>query len=84
MRRKFAPLAAFDCEAANEAAISPGLAELRVCANGKSLRETLLSKAVVAVHHCFIQRETMGLRRHDGVIREYRIPPEAPARLGAR
>ena len=49
MRRKFAPLAAFDCEAANEAAISPGLAELRVCANEKSLRETLLSKAVVAV-----------------------------------
>lgn len=40
--------------------------------------------AADAVHAYFIQREFCGLRRHDGVIREYGIPREVLVRLGAR
>ena len=46
-------------------------------------REARLKAAAVAVHHYFIQRELMGMRRHDGVIREYGIPRAVLARLGA-
>ncbi len=85
--------AAFDYEAAGEAAYSLGCAGKRVEAAVRALaeagadkltREHLLKAAAVAVHHYFIQRESMGMRRHDGVIREYGIPKAVLARLGAR
>lgn len=47
-------------------------------------REALLKAAADAVHAYFIQRELCGLRRHEAVIREYRIPPAVLARLGAK
>jgi hypothetical protein len=47
-------------------------------------RAALLKAAAEAVHHYFIQRELCGLRRHNDVIREYRIPNEVLARLGAK
>lgn len=91
---RYDPLAAaFDYEAAGEAAYSLGLAGKRVeaamaalrgCAPGDGVREARLKEAAVAVHHYFIQRELMGMRRHDAVIREYAIPPAVLARLGAR
>jgi hypothetical protein len=37
-----------------------------------------------AVHAYFIQRELCGLRKHDAAIREYDIPKDVLARLGAR
>jgi hypothetical protein len=39
--------------------------------------------AAQAVYAYFIQRELCGLRRHRDVIREYAIPDEVLARLGA-
>ncbi|MEX0345507.1 MAG: DUF6665 family protein [Rhizobiaceae bacterium] len=84
--------AAFDYEAAGEAAASLGLAGKRVERALALLREStvdcdhrapLLREAAIAVHHYFIQREIMGMRRHDGVIREYGIPREVLVRLGA-
>lgn len=84
--------AAFEYEAAAEAAFSLGLAGKRVEAAMAALhrsgkdgpdRERLLKEAAVAVHHYFIQREVMGMRRHDAVIREYGIPKSVLARLGA-
>jgi hypothetical protein len=81
--------AAFEYEAAAEAAHSLGLAGKRVeAAMGALLmagddRERLLTQAAVAVQHYLIQRESMGLRRHETVIREYRIPKAVLARLGA-
>lgn len=47
------------------------------------LRGALLGEAARAVHAYFIQRELCGFRRHQDVIREYRIPPAVLARLGA-
>ncbi len=83
---------ALDHEAAQEAAASLGHTGRRVELALNGLRradadeadyEKLLSKAAVAVHHYFIQREIMGMRRHNGVIREYDIPRQVLVRLGA-
>lgn len=43
-----------------------------------------LKEASEAVYAYFVQREACGLRRHGDVIRDYAIPPEVLARLGAR
>lgn len=57
---------------------------LRRLAEGRpEARERLLREAVQAVYAYFIQRELCGLRRHADVIREYAIPAEVLARLGA-
>ena len=85
-------LSAFDYEAAGEAASSLGhagnrveiaLAALRGCGSGDPARQERVSEAAIAVYHYFIQREIMGMRRHEGVIREYAIPGEVLVRLGA-
>ena len=47
-------------------------------------RARLLKETAEAVHAWFIQRELCGLRRHDSLIREYAIPKEVLARLGAK
>lgn len=47
-------------------------------------RPRLLREAADAVYAYFIQRELCGLRRHDEIIREWRIPREVLVRLGAR
>jgi hypothetical protein len=49
-----------------------------------SHRMTLLKEAADAVYAFFIQRELCGLRRHDAVIRDLRIPREVLVRLGAK
>jgi hypothetical protein len=46
-------------------------------------RRALVKAAADAVYWYFVQRELCGLRRHDDVIREYGIPREVRARLGA-
>lgn len=84
--------AAFQYEAAAEIAVSLGLAGKRVeatlaalKATGREdpLREERLKAAAKAVHAYFIQREIIGLRRHQLIIREMGIPGEVLARLGA-
>jgi hypothetical protein len=47
-------------------------------------RAALLKKTAEAVYAWFIQRELCGLRRHDSLIRDYAIPKEVLARLGAK
>jgi len=44
----------------------------------------LLKKTAEAVYAWFIQRELCGMRRHDSLIRDYAIPREVLARLGAK
>jgi hypothetical protein len=46
-------------------------------------RVLLVRAAAEAVHAYFIQRELIGLRRHQDAIRDYGIPAEVLARLGA-
>lgn len=59
------------------------LEKLRVHEGGGEERSALLTEAVDAVYAYFLQREFCGFRRHDEIIREYRIPREVIARLGA-
>jgi hypothetical protein len=81
-----------DHEIAAEKAASLGRAGERVERSLRLLREKgadaaarplLLRDAAEAVYAYFIQRELCGLRRHQDVIREYGIPNEVLARLGA-
>ena len=80
-----------DYEIAGEMASSLGragervaktLADLAKAREGK--RPAALREAADAVYAYFIQRELCGLKRHDDAIREYGIPREVLARLGAR
>lgn len=56
---------------------------LRAAKPDSAARPALLKAASEAVYAYFIQRESCGLRRHGDVIREYAIPGEVLARLGA-
>ena len=88
---RIAELSPLDHEIMGEKAASLGRAgerveqTLRRLAEGKAdARERLLREAAQAVYAYFIQRELCGLRRHAEVIREYAIPREVLARLGAQ
>lgn len=59
------------------------LDRLRAHRGGAEERSVLLKEAADAVYAYFLQREFCGFRRHDEIIREYRIPREVIARLGA-
>ena len=85
----FSPL---DHEIAAEKAASLGragekvertLRGLRACPAGAPERGEQLKEATQAVYAYFIQRELCGLRRHNDAIRDFAIPSEVLARLGA-
>lgn len=65
-------------------AVQRRLAALGDAPRDSADRKALLQAAADAVYAYFIQRELCGMRRHQDVIREYRIPNEVLARLGAR
>jgi hypothetical protein len=86
-------LEVLDYELLSEMATSLGAAgrkveevmgRLHAHAGDADSRKALLKEAASAVYAYFIQRELCGLRRHHDVIREYRIPNEVLARLGAK
>lgn len=60
------------------------VARLNRTAPDDAQRPRLLREAAEAVYAYFIQRELCGLRRHDDIVREWRIPREVLVRLGAR
>jgi hypothetical protein len=60
------------------------LAKLRNHDGKGDERLALIRDAAEAVYAYFIQRELCGFRRHDDVIREFAIPKEVLARLGAK
>jgi len=85
----FSPL---DHEIAAEKAASLGragekveqtLRNLRDCPADAADRGERLREATQAVYAYFIQRELCGLRRHHDAIRDFAIPSEVLARLGA-
>lgn len=90
-------LVALDYEIAQEQASSLGRAGRRVTQTLAALaaaeragaetsatdRDALLGEAAAAVWSYFVQRETIGLRRHDDAVRIYGIPSAVLARLGA-
>jgi hypothetical protein len=63
--------------------VEEALARLKAAGAGPE-RAALLRNAADAVYAYFIQREICGFLRHQDVIREYAIPGEVLARLGAR
>ena len=68
-----AALAAFDASERHEAA-APERGELRAA---------LVAEASVALWHFVVQREACGLRDFRYVLRDYRVPAEVAARMGA-
>jgi hypothetical protein len=47
------------------------------------LRASLVAEASLALWHFVVQREACGLRDIRYVLRDYRVPPEVAARMGA-
>ncbi len=60
------------------------LVRLRAHQGDGETRMALVRNAADAVYGYFVQRELCGFRRHDDVIRDYKIPGEVLVRLGAR
>ena len=54
-----------------------------ISAAGKHERAELISQASVALWHFIVQREACGLRDMRQVMRDYRVPEEVAARMGA-
>ena len=63
--------------------VETAIAALRGFDGPAEERKALLSAAAWAVHAYFIQRELLGLRNTEQTIRDYGIPGEVLARLGA-
>lgn len=85
-------LVALDYEIAQEQAsalgragqrVTESLAALAACPGPGAARDALVGEAAAAVWAYFVQREAIGLRRHDEAIRTYGIPRDVLARLGA-
>jgi hypothetical protein len=68
-----AALAEFDARHLREAS----------AAEDRQLRASLVAEASVALWHFVVQREACGLRDIRYVLRDYRVPPEIAARMGA-
>src|SRR5215475_4164827 len=68
-----AALAQFDADHSREAS----------AAEDRQLRASLVAEASIALWHFVVQREACGLRDMRYVLRDYRVPPEVAARMGA-
>jgi len=63
--------------------VEQAMAALRSCDGAPAIRHELVRAAARAVWAYFVQREACGLNDHRQVIRDYAIPGEVLARLGA-
>jgi hypothetical protein len=52
-------------------------------AEQRELRAALVERASIALWHFIVQREACGLRDIRNVLRDYRVPAEVAARMGA-
>jgi hypothetical protein len=73
LEASLAALAAFDAGHSHEAS----------SVECRQLRAALLAEASVALWHFVVQREASGLRDLRWVLRDYRVPQEVAARMGA-
>jgi hypothetical protein len=72
LEQALATLAVFDAE-------HPG----REAAPIRQARARLVAEASLALWHFVVQREACGLRDLRQLLRDYRVPPEVAARMGA-
>jgi hypothetical protein len=73
LESSLAALAAFDEGRPREAA----------CAQSRQQRTALVREASIALWHFVVQREACGLRDLRYVLRDYRVPREVAAQMGA-
>ena len=73
LEAKLALLAEFDAGLRGEAPST----------ESRQSRAALVAEASVALWHFVVQREACGLRDMRYVLRDYRVPPEVAARMGA-
>ena len=64
--------------------VAKAMQELKRHGEDASARPALVRAAADAVYAYFVQRELCGMRKHDEIIRDYSIPKEVLARLGAK
>jgi hypothetical protein len=64
--------------------VETALMALRTYGGADVGRDTAVAVAAAAVHEYFIQRELCGLRDQGAPVRDYAIPSEVLARIGAR
>ena len=74
LEQALAALARFDEERPRPAPLSP---------DDRASRAVLVAEAGGALWHFIVQREACGLRDGRTVMRDYRVPPEVQARMGA-
>jgi hypothetical protein len=72
LESSLAALAAFDARHPRSA-----------CAQSRQQRTALVREASIALWYFVIQREACGLRDLRYVLRDYRVPPEVAAQMGA-
>jgi len=53
-------------------------------AERRKLRASLVAQASLALWYFIVQREACGMRDLRAVLRDYRVPPEVAARMGAQ
>lgn len=70
-------------EAALAALAEFDASDQRERAEARQVRAALVSEASVALWHFVVQREACGLRDMRYVLRDYRVPGEVAARMGA-
>jgi hypothetical protein len=74
LESSLAALAAFDAELPRREA---------ACAQSRQQRTALVREASIALWHFVVQREACGLRGLRYVLRDYRVPREVAAQMGA-
>jgi hypothetical protein len=75
LEQAIASLAAFDAD--------PAARDAAPDTPARQARARLVSEASVALWHFVVQREACGLRDMRQLLRDYRVPPEVAARMGA-
>jgi hypothetical protein len=74
---------ALEASLAALAAFDAGHSQASSAAECRQLRASLVAKASLALWHFVVQREACGLRDLRHVLRDYRVPHEVSARMGA-
>ena len=74
---------AFEASLAALAAFDAGRRLASSTAESRQMRASLVAEASLALWHFVVQREACGLRDLRYVLRDYRVPPEVSARMGA-
>ena len=74
---------ALEASLAALAEFDAGRGQVSSAAEYRQMRASLIAEASIALWHFVVQREACGLSDLRYVLRDYRVPHEVPARMGA-